>query len=139
MILIIKDKLCNTNLMVDEVLFTNLLVALGTIALAIATFVLAIQNRNQLSLLRSQHILQKSHLKPNILVNEFTISGNNIIISLTNSGNNPATEIVLESSFHPMFGLENSFHLIPGNKFNYDSMEMVPAKAVTFLINSSII
>jgi hypothetical protein len=112
---------------------SNIVIAIGTISLAIATLVLALVNRGQLQILKSQNIREKYSSKPHLIIKEFSVNKNTITITLKNIGNGLAKEIGLSTTFNPMFKQNNDFHLIPSDKFEYDGKLMQTTESGTFL------
>lgn len=119
------------NLVVEDL--SSYLVAIGTIALAIATFVLVFESRSQLKLLRSQSIIQKYNTKPHLIIKQFSVNKNAITITLKNIGNGIAKEIGLVTTFNPMFKQNENYHLIPNNKFEYEGKVMKSVESGTNL------
>ena len=112
---------------------SNILVAIGTITLAVATLVLALQTRGQLQILKSQNIREKYSSKPHLIIKNFSVKKNTITITLKNIGNGLAKDIGLSTTFNPMFKQNETFHLIPNDKFEYDGKLMQATEAGTSL------
>lgn len=113
--------------------FSEFMVAVGTISLAVVTFMLVIQNKSQLKLLQSQNALQKYHTKPQIIIKEFIVKQNSITITLKNIGGGLAKDIGLSTTFHLMFKSNDSFHLIPKDELKYENKIMKISESITFL------
>ncbi len=112
---------------------SNIIIAIGTISLAIATLVLALVNRGQLQILKSQNIREKYSSKPHLIIKQFSVNKNTITITLKNIGNGLAKDIGLSTSFSPMFKQGENFHLIPNNKFEFDGKIMQVTESGTSL------
>jgi hypothetical protein len=119
--------------MLENFNFWEFMVAIGTISLAGVTFLLVIQNRTELKLLRGQYSLQKYQTKPQIIIKNFTVKQNVITTSLKNIGGGLAKDIGLSSTFHLMFKSNNSFHLLPKDDLEFDNKTMKIAESITFL------
>jgi len=112
---------------------SNILVAIGTITLAVATLVLALQTRGQLQILKSQNIREKYSSKPHLIIKNFSVNKNTITITLKNVGNGLAKDIGLSTTFNPMFKQNENFHLIPNDKFEYNGKLMQTTESGTSL------
>ncbi|MDD4794699.1 MAG: hypothetical protein PHU18_05595 [Dehalococcoidales bacterium] len=80
--------------------FLQLLVAAGTISLALATFLTLAQNYQQLQLLKKQLLLQTNQYSPDLAIITFEIKGNVMSIELENIGSSHATWVGIGCSFY---------------------------------------
>jgi hypothetical protein len=76
------------------------LVALGTILLAIVTFMSVMQGRKQMQILLKQVNLQVGQQIPHLFIKEVTFEGDSVKIDVENATNVPAFELGLETRFH---------------------------------------
>ena len=112
---------------------SNIIVAIGTISLAVATLVLALQTRGQLQILKSQNIREKYSSKPHLVIKQFSVNKNTISVALRNIGNGLAKEIGLSTTFNPMFKQGESYHLIPNDNLEYEGKIMKITESGTSL------
>jgi hypothetical protein len=78
----------------------NALVAIGTILLAIATFMSVLQGRKQMQTLLKQVNLQVGQQIPHLFVRKVTFEGDSVKIDIENATNASAHWLGLETSFH---------------------------------------
>lgn len=103
-------------------------VAIGTIALAVGTFILARQGRLQLKELRKENLLSRSKSEPILQVTEFKFIGNRSRAVITNVGDGRAIEIGVSVDFTP----SESEQIKISAKFEIDGSIVQPTEIINF-------
>lgn len=103
-------------------------VAIGTIALAAVTFVMARQGRLQLKELRKENLLLRSKSEPILKITDFKFIGNKSRIVITNVGDGRAIEIGMSVDFTPSESEQIKFSA----KFEIDGNQVHPTEIINF-------
>jgi hypothetical protein len=87
--------------MVDPTVAADILVAVGTMALAGTSYLSIRDNRKQLKLLTEEFKMSKSERAPILKLDEIKFEGNRLSLSVQNIGGGPAIWLGLRTSFIP--------------------------------------
>ena len=87
--------------MVDLAVAAEFLVAIGTIALAAASYSSVQQNKKQLKVMSEQFVMTKSQQAPILKLDDFKFEGNKLTLTVENIGGGPAIWLGLMTRFIP--------------------------------------
>ena len=146
--------------MVDLSSLSALLVAVGTLALAIVTWQSVSTNKKQVRALIKQVAVTKSQSQPVLSIRSSKFVGNRLQLEVQNAGNGMATHLALSVFFNPVrrnyIGDKNDFRPLDSEelfkaimerkplfvdfdiilpKLKYEGKEVTPSQIALFLVN----
>lgn len=122
----------------DELAVAALITAIGTLVIAGITLVNVKILRRQIRLAESQTILQRSGVYPFLESQNLRVDGNSLKVVLTNKGADPAFQIGLLISFHPLTLAASGEHFdfVQHMREPSTDTEIYPSKMLVYLKNT---